>query len=311
MTRQEEIYDRMTGCLYGQAVGDALGLCSEFKSKHETAECFSPMLRYYSQFYPSGLGVWQDDDTKQMLCLLEELTANGRIEPASLAARLLNWLETDGFGCGNLVYQVLTNRDYLNKPFDVAKERWELSGREAAPNGAIMRTSVIGLWRDNVENNAVTACKVTHADPRCIGSSVIVSLVINNLVWHGRELSYDEIVRIADGYDPRIGEWIAMAKNGTLEDLRLDEPHSIGYTLKTLACALWYYWHSPSFEDGLLAVVNEGGDADTNAAVACAILGAKFGYNSIPPYYIENLYNEKDYRAKCEAFVRLAMGEKS
>ncbi len=50
------------------------------------------------------------------------------------------------------------------------------------------------------------------------------------------------------------------------------------------------------------------GDADTNAAVACAILGAKFGYHSIPPYYIENLYNEKDYRAKCEAFVLLAMG---
>ena len=233
MTRQEEIYDRMTGCLYGQAVGDALGLCSEFKSKHETAECFSPMLRYYSQFYPSGLGVWQDDDTKQMLCLLEELTANGRIEAVSLAARLLNWLETDGFGCGNLVYQVLTHRDYLNSPFDVAKERWELSGREAAPNGAIMRTAVIGLWRDNVENNAVTACKVTHADPRCIGSSVIVSLVINNLVWHGRELSYDEIVRIADGYDPRIGEWIAMAKNGTLEDLGLDEPHSIATRLRS------------------------------------------------------------------------------
>ena len=50
----------MKGCLYGQAVGDALGLCSEFKSKQETAQCFSPMLRYYSQFYPSGLGVRQD-----------------------------------------------------------------------------------------------------------------------------------------------------------------------------------------------------------------------------------------------------------
>lgn len=33
------------------------------------------------------------------------------------------------------------------------------------------------------------------------------------------------------------------------------------------------------------------GDADTNGAIACAILGAKFGYSSIPPYYVENLHN--------------------
>ncbi|ROS90423.1 ADP-ribosylglycohydrolase family protein [uncultured Duncaniella sp.] len=303
---KEEIYDRMIGCLYGQAIGDALGLCSEFMSKKEVTERFSPMLRYYNQFYPSGLGVWQDDDTKQMLCLLDELIANGKIEHKSLARRLLNWLETDGFGCGNLVYQVLTHQDYTAKPIEVAKEHWELSHRESAPNGAIMRTSVIGLWKDDIDSNAATACMVTHYDPRCIGSCVIASQVINHLVWHNRELSYDEILKIADRYDSRIGEWIELAKNGSLDDLCLDEPHGIGYTLRTLACALWCYWHSTSFEDGLLAVVNEGGDADTNAAIACSILGAKFGYKNIPTYYVENLYNEKEYRAKCENFIKHA-----
>ena len=48
---------------------------------------------------------------------------------------------------------------------------------------------------------------------------------------------------------------------------------------------------SPSFEEGLLSVVNEGGDADTNGAIACAILGAKFGFSSIPEYYIDDLHN--------------------
>lgn len=301
----------MMGCLYGQAIGNALGLCSEFKSKAEVAELYPPRLRYYSQFYPTGLGVWQDDDTKQMLCLLDELIANDKIEDKSLAKRLLNWLETDGFGCGNLVYQVLTNREYLNSPTEVAKERWELSHRESAPNGAIMRTSVIGLWHDDVVENAVNACKVTHADPRCVGSCVIASELINHLVWLGKGLSYHEILEIGDSYDLRISEWVDLAKNCTLDDLRLDDPQGIGYTLRTLACVLWCYWHSPSFEDGLLAVVNEGGDADTNAAISCAILGAKFGYKNIPTYYIENLYNEQEYRTKCENFVKLAMNEKN
>ena len=53
------------------------------------------------------------------------------------------------------------------------------------------------------------------------------------------------------------------------------------------------YWHAKSFEDGLLAVVNAGGDADTNAAVACAILGAKFGFNVIPIEYVDGLRNKE------------------
>ena len=38
----------------------------------------------------------------------------------------------------------------------------------------------------------------------------------------------------------------------------------MGYTLVTLSVGLWAYWHSTSFVDGLLKVVNAGGDADTN-----------------------------------------------
>jgi ADP-ribosylglycohydrolase len=67
-----------------------------------------------------------------------------------------------------------------------------------------------------------------------------------------------------------------------------------GYTLKTMAAALWAYGHAHSFEYGLLTIVNAGGDADTNAAVACAILGAKYGFNTIPTKYIEGLiYKEQ------------------
>jgi len=63
----------------------------------------------------------------------------------------------------------------------------------------------------------------------------------------------------------------------------------MGYTLVTLFTALWCYFHAKSFEEGLLKIVNAGGDADTNGAVFCAILGAKFGYDSIPTKYIVGL----------------------
>ena len=52
-------------------------------------------------------------------------------------------------------------------------------------------------------------------------------------------------------------------------------------------------WHCNSFKDGLLSVVNLGGDADTNAAVSCALLGAKYGFSSIPRYYVDNLQDKQ------------------
>ena len=67
----------------------------------------------------------------------------------------------------------------------------------------------------------------------------------------------------------------------------------MGYTLKTLAAGLWAYRHANTFEEGLLSVVRAGGDADTNAAVACAILGAKFGFNAIPRVYVDGLQNSQ------------------
>lgn len=67
----------------------------------------------------------------------------------------------------------------------------------------------------------------------------------------------------------------------------------MGYTLKTMACALWAYYHAPDFKTGLVTIVNQGGDADTNACVAGAVLGAKFGYNNIPALYVNNLLQKE------------------
>jgi ADP-ribosylglycohydrolase len=72
------------------------------------------------------------------------------------------------------------------------------------------------------------------------------------------------------------------------------EPKAIGYTYKTMAAGFWALNHASSFEDGLIQIVNEGGDADTNGAVAGALLGARFGISAIPPRFVTGILN-KDY----------------
>ena len=54
--------------------------------------------------------------------------------------------------------------------FQAAEEIWRRSECNVAPNGAAMRTSVLGAYQYNsledVKENAIKFCKITHADPR-------------------------------------------------------------------------------------------------------------------------------------------------
>lgn len=304
----EKIKDQMLGCLYGQAIGDALGLGSEFMSKDEVVKNYPDGLKNYDQIIQDAhrrrwaKGAWTDD-TDMMLCILHGFE-NGAFNLHHVASNFKDWFNGTPMGIGSHTYKVLCMGDYVEQPEMCSKLWWELSRQQSAANGALMRTSVVGLAQNNVIEQAEAICKLTHYDPRCVGSCVIASSIINNLVWHDKQLSYDEIKNIAQRYDERILEWVDVAYNSSeISMLDLDETYSIGYTLRTLSAALWCYWHAKSFEDGLLSVVNEGGDANTNGAIAGAILGAKFGYFSIPSYYINNLHWQAEYHKVVTSFI--------
>lgn len=310
--------DRMLGCLFGQAIGDALGLGSEGMSVEEVHTSYPTGLTYYNQIIDDcrrkGIikGSWTDD-THMMLCILEAFCRDGNLEATTLARLFIEGYDNWGETCGILTRKVLNFMPpvYLQNPIAVSKLVWELKGRDNAPNGGLMRTSIIGIWPFDTETNAETACKMTHFDPRCVGSCVVVSALIHSLIWEERDLVQDDMLKIAAKYDNRISEWIDLAYQAKeIAELQPDHADSMAYTLRTLAIALWAFLNAQSFEEGLLAVVNAGGDADTNAAVACAILGAKFGYSTIPEYYIKNLHNSDAYRRRCNGFIsKIPMGD--
>ena len=301
MTRDiEEIKDRIAGCLWGQAIGDALGLGTEFMSRDEVLRNYPEGLSEYSQIVQNfhrerwNQGDWTDD-TDMMLCIARAIIADKAIVLETVAHNFKEWFNDMPKGIGNLTYTVLGLRDYEKSPEESAEAVWKFYGSHNAANGGIMRTSVVGLWNENVAGNAERICKLTHADARCIGSCVIISELINSLVWQNKELSFEELLQIGDRYDSRIKPYHETARNGLLEDFELDDKQTMGYTLKTMGCAIWCLFHVNSFKEGLLEVVNAGGDADTNAAVTCAVLGAKYGKKGIPEYYIQNLKRKDEY----------------
>ena len=185
MTSMENL-EKILGCLYGQAIGDALGLGSEFMNKDEVNKNYPDGLCKYEQIIQDAhrrrwpIGAWTDD-TDMMLCILSAFE-NGKFNIHNAAQNFKDWFNGEPKDIGSHTFNVLGMRDYVEQPEMCSELWWTLSQHQSAANGALMRTSVVGLAHDNVEIQATEICKLTHYDPRCIGSCVIASLIIHNLV---------------------------------------------------------------------------------------------------------------------------------
>lgn len=186
MNKIQYIKGKMFGCLYGQAIGDALGLGSEFMSKDEVIKNYPDGLKNYDQIIQDAhrrrwaKGAWTDD-TDMMLCILEGFE-NGRFNSHQVAPNFKDWFNGKPMGIGSHTYKVLCMGDYVEQPEMCSKLWWDLSRQQSAANGALMRTSVVGLAENEIEQQAEAICKLTHYDPRCVGSCVIAASIIHNLV---------------------------------------------------------------------------------------------------------------------------------
>ncbi len=130
-----------------------------------------------------------------MLLILQcLLTSNGHLIPEQFAFRLKEWTKI-GFpelsnkaccGVGFTVGSVISHSEFVTNPHKSAYDIWKSNGYNLAANGAVMRTSVLGIPlffdESQVVQNAIRAAKVTHVDPRCIFSSVVVSVLISRML---------------------------------------------------------------------------------------------------------------------------------
>ena len=115
------IKDKIYGCLFGQAIGDALGLGTEFMTKTEAKEKYPNGLTEYSQiirdyhrikFQP---GMWSDD-TDMMLCIANAIIEDKGINLHTIARNFKDWFYApDTQGVGQTTYKVLAIADYVEK----------------------------------------------------------------------------------------------------------------------------------------------------------------------------------------------------
>lgn len=300
-------HDQVRGCLYGKAVGDALGIPIEFKSKIWIALKYGEEGAGPDKFEASRdfkRGEWSDDTEMAVAIAMTYLASEYQTPPMTEYARAFwNWLINDGRGSGRLTRSVLTDPKFLEDPHNSAHRIWIRSKMNAAANGAVMRTAFLGLLKpedlDWTEKHAVDVARVTHWDPRCVASAVAVSIAVALLVTGSTvEEAIQEAEERACQYHDEVGLWM----DRTLEELDLDEGLDdpdypgrppIGYTYKTMGIGFWALRQVAtglSFEEVLQEVLWEGGDSDTNGAVAGALMGAALGFDAIPEEWTSGIY---------------------
>jgi ADP-ribosyl-[dinitrogen reductase] hydrolase len=290
--------DRYRGTLLGVAVGNALGLGHEGSSRASLRRHFPEGV---SEVDPRERNSQWDDDLAQTVVLGEALLAADELDPDDVGARLLRWARENGRGMGVLIGEVVAGLAEGRSAMDAARAAWERGGWSTAGNGAIMRCAPVALrWRRRgarLVSTARTSALVTHYDPRCEWSTVAFDVALC-FALAGKSLDLGELAgalqKVEEGEQPdealdQVVEAVRSVPAADLDDLDLDDPMDMGYTLKAMQVGLWCLEQDRPLDVLLPRIVGAGGDTDTNGAVAGAALGARAGLGAIPGRWISGV----------------------
>jgi ADP-ribosylglycohydrolase len=319
-----QIRQKILNCVFGQAYGDSLGLATEFMTREQVLQYYGEadithdMIIVDNHRDTWAKGDWTDD-TDMMICCMRDLVQNqGRIVPVTLAAKFHNWYwhgyselgDHAGSGVGNMVRSSLREKCFLTNPIKAAKIAWKLTMKHGGGNGGVMRTSIIGCLPDLnlVIDNARIACRVTHYSPDAQVSSIFISVLIHLLMYTELseeaciDASFEHAIKaITCKYIARRMRLVIYRVN--IDDIFTQNPKlpKIRATYKTMYCAVWALrqisQHQQTFHQVIQNIIQRGGDADTNAAVAGAVCGVRFLQN------IEEVKRPMPYAAFLETEV--------
>lgn len=302
--------------LFGVAVGDALGVPVEFKTREYLINNpVNSMLEYgtHSQL----AGTWSDD-TSMTLCLAEALTEEN-FELNSVGKNFQKWAHEaywsargEVFDIGNTTYEAINNLSNV----DNAKYAG-LTDVGSNGNGSLMRISpllIISYNKSNIKRYNLTkkVSSITHGHSTSIISCFYYLEFLRQILFKHRD-KYDMYQFIK----PRIKHTLKFKListgqikpfdrllNGDIHKLPESDIRSDGYVLSALEASVWCLLNTESYEEAVLKAVNLGSDTDTTAAITGALAGLLYGYGNIPEKWINKIARKEDINDLAERLFK-------
>lgn len=312
--------DRAAGVLLAMAAGDALGAGYEFGPP---LDADVPVVMAGGGSFRWEPGEWTDDTS--MAIAIAEVSAEGQdlVSDAAqdrIAARWAAWateakdvgIQTRGvLGSATRVARRRGERQPTGADVRAASTALHAQTGKTAGNGSLMRTAPVALAYlddpDRLVDAATSLSALTHADPEAGEACALWCLAIRHAVLQGtfdgvhaelyrfpvdRAAVWEERLRDAENHDPAHYEhngWVVQALQGAWS--------AISGTLTTEPAG-----PAPSSAShlrlALEAAVRGGRDTDTVAAIAGALLGARWGASAVPASWRRRLHGWPGLRAR-------------
>lgn len=298
-----QLVTRARGALLGLVVGNQLGVPTEtLGTASAIREAFPQGVRDLAA-PPEGSPF--DDDAAMALLLAASLAERGDFDANDVAERWVKWMKLDGRGIGLTTQRALRLIEDGTEPFEAGRLAL---GPRSASNGAVMRCIPVALrYHDNVDKLVRVSTQqaaITHADERCTWGAAAVNLAARELL-HGNPYFVEEVLHRLQGTAPRaLVEAIRRVPWEQESDLPIAVTGESGYVVHCVEIAFWCAVHRPSLEEALIFLAEAGGDTDTNAAVAGALLGARDGETGIPPRWLDQLGSGRGVSELAERLIR-------
>lgn len=294
---QKESWNRISGSLFGLAIGDALGAPIEF----ESPGTFKPITRFRGGG-PFDLlaGSWTDD-TSLALCLAESLIECQGFDPHDQMTRYLSWFQKGHLSITGRCFDIgITTRQALDQ-FKKTGNPWcGQTNARSVSNESLMRLAPVPLFFRNTPEQAIylsgESSRTTHAVLSVVDACRYAGAII---VGASRGVPKEDL--IAPHYSPVAGYWdthplcteIDLVASGSFLEREPPEIRGSGHVVRALEAALWAFAKGKSFRESVLFAVNLGDDADTTGAICGQICGAYYGLDKIPKTWIDGLMKKE------------------
>ena len=287
--------DKIEGGLVGLMVGDALGVPYEFRAAAEIP--FDEEIEFEPPhwFRPSHAGVpagTYSDDSAQALILLNTLLECEKLDLNHFAKGLVDWYENGFMAVDGKVFDVGVQTGKAISELKKGVSPILAGGLDeySNGNGSLMRALPLALWHRGTDAELVADAEaqscVTHAHLRsrlCCALYCLWARYLLNEVEGAWEKAIEFLKRLYHQDEEKTAQM-----EFHIRPLDAHQIRGSGYVVDSLFSAKWAA-EQDSFEKVVKAAVKLGNDTDTTACIAGGIAGIRFGVNSIPARWRENL----------------------
>ncbi|CAL2079699.1 ADP-ribosylglycohydrolase family protein [Tenacibaculum sp. 190524A05c] len=297
----------------GLAIGDALGVPVEFKSRFELQQNPVKTMREFGSHHQPR-GTWSDDSSLTF-CLAESLCKGYNTK--TIAANFMRWYSENYWTAHGEVFDIgiATSKAIDSFAKGTPPTLAGGTGEFDNGNGSLMRISPLVFYIKDMPieerfQKVKEVSSITHAHIRSVLSCFIyvefmlelfngidkfeayksMQLTVNKFLNENAICSQKEIDNFHRVFENPIGDY-------TVERLyELDEKQisGSGYVLNTLEASLWTFLTTDSYADAVLKAVNLGEDTDTTACVTGALAGLYYEEESIPKSWLNDLVKREE-----------------